>query len=452
MDVPIRRVLVLGAAASLMGTGAALAQSPAPGASGATAVVPTVTATAMTPALYDDDEGGNANADDPAIWLHPDDPSASLVVATAKEGGLYVYDLAGTEVQHIAAPPAPGEDDAPGRLNNVDLAYGFPLGDRTVDLAIVSDRGRDRIRSYAIAPSGTPPLTDVTAADAPLVFNPDEASVEDQETVYGVAVWQTGDATYVFTSQRHRTGLAMLALKDEGGTVSYDRVAELALPDSWTLADGTGWTPCEDPGELPQVEGMVVDQVRGVLYAAQEDIGVWRIPVSPTGFGEPELFERTREFGIPGTFDEAEEECVLDFDADPGEGGPRIAADAEGLTIYYAGPDAGYLLASGQGDDTFHVYDLLGDNAWIGSFQVGEGSVADAVEHSDGSMVLNVPLGPDYPEGIFVTHDGDVPPEELDAEGEAREKTGFKYVPWQTVAGAFETPLTIDADSWSPRQ
>lgn len=452
MDTPVRRVLAVGAALSLMGTGSALAQSPAPEASDAAVAIPTVTASAMTPALYDDDDGGNANGDDPAIWLHPEDPSASLVVTTAKEGGLYVYDLKGAEVQHIEAPPAPGEEDAPGRLNNVDLAYGFTLGDRTVDLAVVSDRGRDHIRSYVIDPAVAEPLADVTAADAPLVFNPDEASVNDQATVYGVAVWQPGDATYVFASQRHRTGLAMLELRDEDGSVSYEQVGELTLPDSWTLADGTTWTPCEDPGELPQVEGMVVDQLRGVLYAAQEDIGIWRVPVTATGFGEPELFERTREFGVPGTFDEAEEECVLDVAADPGEGGARIAADAEGLSIYYIGADAGYLLASGQGDNTFHVYDLLGDNRWIGAFQVGEGPTADAVEHSDGSMVLNVPLGTDYPEGIFVTHDGEVPPEELDAEGEAREKTGFKYVSWQVIAGAFETPLTIDTGSWSPRQ
>ena len=36
--------------------------------------------------------GGNADADDPAIWRNPADPDRSLVVATAKEGGLRVYD------------------------------------------------------------------------------------------------------------------------------------------------------------------------------------------------------------------------------------------------------------------------------------------------------------------------------------------------------------------------
>src|SRR5262245_47417765 len=60
-----------------------------------------------TPVLYDDDEGGNASGDDPAIWVHPGDTSASIVIATAKEGGLRVYDLADNELQSIPATPAP---------------------------------------------------------------------------------------------------------------------------------------------------------------------------------------------------------------------------------------------------------------------------------------------------------------------------------------------------------
>ena len=63
MDVPVRRVMTLGAAAFLIGSSAAAAQSPTPGAADA-AAVPTVTATAMTPALYDDDDGGNLR------WAH----------------------------------------------------------------------------------------------------------------------------------------------------------------------------------------------------------------------------------------------------------------------------------------------------------------------------------------------------------------------------------------------
>ena len=78
-----------------------------------------VTTDNETPVLYDDDEGGNASGDDPAIWVHPTDSSQSIVIATAKEGGLRVYDLASAELQSIAADPAPRADGVDGRYNNV---------------------------------------------------------------------------------------------------------------------------------------------------------------------------------------------------------------------------------------------------------------------------------------------------------------------------------------------
>jgi len=48
------------------------------------------------------------------------------------------------------------------------------LGDRTVDVAVTTDRGRDRLRSYAIDPA-TGKLSDVTAANVPLALSSDRA-------------------------------------------------------------------------------------------------------------------------------------------------------------------------------------------------------------------------------------------------------------------------------------
>ena len=79
-----------------------------------------VTTDNETPVLYDDDGGGNASGDDPAIWVHPTDSRRSIVIATAKEGGLRVYDLGSLELQSIAATPAPRADGVDGRYNNVD--------------------------------------------------------------------------------------------------------------------------------------------------------------------------------------------------------------------------------------------------------------------------------------------------------------------------------------------
>src|SRR5262245_60133709 len=153
------------------------------GAAGATAgavVAPRI----ETPALLDDDAGGNANADDPAIWVHPRHPHASLVIGTKKDAGLSVYNLHGHEVQAIPAPPAPDPDAAPGRFNNVDVFYGFPLDGRTVDVAVTTDRGRDQLRFYAIEPDQDSPerqpLRDVTAAEVPWVFSNSPVEVNEQ--------------------------------------------------------------------------------------------------------------------------------------------------------------------------------------------------------------------------------------------------------------------------------
>ena len=45
--------------------------------------------------------------DDPAIWINPRNHRRSLVVATAKDAGLLVYDLDGTLLQAIFPPNAP---------------------------------------------------------------------------------------------------------------------------------------------------------------------------------------------------------------------------------------------------------------------------------------------------------------------------------------------------------
>lgn len=72
------------------------------------------------------------------------------------------------------------------------------------------------------------------------------------------------------------------------------RVRTLDLPASFRLPNGTTWSPCAEPGELPQVEGMVVDPATGTRYTGQEDVGIWRIRV-PVG-----LLEQGQTLGIGG--------------------------------------------------------------------------------------------------------------------------------------------------------
>lgn len=395
--------------------------------------VATVHPEVETPSLYDDEAGGDANGDDPAIWVHPSDDEDSVVVTTAKKGGLYVYDLDGQQLQHFPAPAAPGPDDEVGRFNNVDVTYGF--GGR--DLAVVSDRGRDQLRIYSISDGQ---LTDVTDPAAPFVFNSTQAQVNDAETAYGLTTWKDSTGTYALVSRRHKTSIGLVKLLAKpGGKVGYQLVRTLDLPNSFTLPNGQTWTPCLEPDELAQVEGMVVDQQRDVLYAAQEDVGIWRVPADLTA--APVLVDKVREYGVPATYDPATEECTPG--ADPGYGGQHLTADAEGLTIYYREDGKGYLLASSQGDNTFAVYRREGSNSYLGQFRIGENNGIDGSEVSDGSTVLNVPLG-DFESGMFIAHDGVNTPTEAD-----RENTNFKFADWGDIAD--ELDLDVDTDGWDPR-
>ncbi|MDK1348126.1 phytase [Streptomyces sp. 378] len=425
-------------AALVLSTAVLFLSAPAPaGADGGS--LPTVTPVSETPALYDDEAGGNSDADDPAIWRNAADPGRSLVLATAKEGGLRVYDLGARLVQSLPAPRPPAEDDAPGRYNNVDVVTGLRTPTGRADVAVVSDRGNDRLRIFRIDPSRPGgPLTDITDPAAAPVFSTDQADINEQRTAYGLATWQDKSTgrTYALVSRRERTRLALVELTPTAsGTVTYRKVRTLDLPASFRLPNGTTWSPCTEPGELPQVEGMVVDPATGTLYAGQEDIGIWRMRADLTR--EPVLVDKVREYGVPGVYDEATEECTAG--ADPGFGGERLSADVEGLTLLQERDGDGYLFASSQGDDTFALYDreVSEHNEYEGGFRVGAASATlDGSQECDGAAVLNAPLGSRYPNGLLVVQDGHETPEVPDGEGGSRTATGFKFVDLRDVVDA----------------
>ncbi|MEU7981070.1 phytase [Micromonospora sp. NPDC049081] len=391
-----------------------------------------VRAVAETPALFDDAAGGDADADDPAIWVHPTDRAGSLVVVTAKNGGLRVYDLRARERQAIATPPAPGPDDEAGRFNNVDLVSGFRLAGRPVDLAVVTDRGRDQLRFYRIDPVSRR-LVDVTAPQPPFAFSRDQAEVNTQRTAYGLGTFTDRDgAAYAVVSRRSTPEVGVFRLVERAGKVSYRPVGRLVLPSTFTLPDGSAWSPCTDPGDGPQVEGTVVDPATGVVYLAQEKVGLWRTRLVGGRFvGVPRSVERVREYGVPAVFDPAADDCVADDTADPGFGG-RIAQDVEGLTILPTGRYAGTLVVSSQGDDTFFTYDRV-TNRPTGRFAVVDGGV-DGVQECDGAAVTATPL-PGFPGGLLVVQDGRNTPTTPDGDDGVRPDSNVKFVDAGFLAG-----------------
>ncbi|HWI32067.1 MAG TPA: phytase [Microbacterium sp.] len=433
--MPARLLIAAPVAVVLALTAAFAAASPAAVARPAIPPVPpaVVTTDIETPVLYDDDEGGNASGDDPAIWVDPTKSSNSMVIVTTKEGGLRVYDLDAQELQSLLALPAPRADGVNGRYNNVDIAYDLDLGEGPVDVAVVSDRYNDQLRFFAIDPAGAAadlPLREVTARELPFLFSADRNEVGSEQTAYGLAVWQpTGQSPVAVVTREGRTTLATVPLVLGDGVVGYEGVATTHFPSSFPLPDDTVWTPCEEPGVQPQLEGVSVDQRTGVLYAAQEDVGLWSLQL-PLGSGEPTLIDRVRDFGIHAEYDPESEECTpIDPEA-AGFGGSALEADAEGVDIYYGPGVTGYVIVSSQGDDSYAVYRTQGRHEHVGTFRIAGVEGIDDVNGSDGLAVTNRPVG-NYGRGLLVTHDEPETGPDVDSE---RDATNFSYVSWGDIA------------------
>jgi 3-phytase len=165
-----------------------------------------------------------------------------------------------------------------------------------------------------------------------------------------------------------------------------------------------------------------------VLYAAQEDVGIWRIPLTRNGFGQAALVDRVRGFGQEAAYDPETEECTPTAPAPP-SAGEHLTADAEGLTIAYPPHGRRVLLASSQGDSTFARYTITGAGLrYAGGFRVVASRATDSVEHSDGAAVTLTPLGKDFPHGLLVVHDGENTPTPADENGDPRPNTNFKLL------------------------
>jgi 3-phytase len=192
-------------------------------------------------ALGETEPVGTANedaADDPAIWRNAADPSQSLIVATDKKAGLYVYGLDGA-VRSFA--------DA-GAVNNVDLVQ---MRDGSV-LVVASDRNdlaNAALQLYRL---------DTDSAQLRLLATGPGGAGEG----YGLCLGVQGDDLLAYSVLKegriHEVRITMSA--SGHATFTYER--ELAVPT--------------------QPEGCVVDPRDGTLYVGEEVAGIWRFAAGAT--------------------------------------------------------------------------------------------------------------------------------------------------------------------------
>jgi len=299
-------------------------------------------------------------ADDPAIWRNRADPARSLVIGTDKKAGIHVYNLTGRRLSFTPAT----------RLNNVDLREVGTGTDRRV-IAAASDRADVDVAHVSLF------TLDTRAAKLVPIgryrVGPGEA--------YGMCLW---------TRTRDQTLFGFVVMKD--GRIDQVRI-DMSTPRPVV-------TTVRSMKLASQAEGCVVDDRTGLLYVAEEDVGLWRFAADPAA---------------PVT---ATPIARVD--------GKTLVADAEGLALAPAGRTGGYLVASSQGDNAYTLYRLPGVT-YAGRFRIRGGAI-DGTSDTDGIDLMLGDFGPDYPQGLFVAQDGDNAPE----------TQNFKYVSWAAVMRALK--------------
>ncbi len=283
-------------------------------------------------------------ADDPAIWVHPENPEMSVIIGTQKKHGIEVYDLSGKTLQ----------SRADGRINNVDVRSGFSLDGEEVAVVAASNRSTDSISVYIVDPESR---TLVESADGLI-----STGMIDP---YGMCMYKSAVSGHFYVFINDTDGIVkQWQLKDAG-----DRKIGATLRREFSVGS--------------QTEGCVADDETGNFYIGEEDVGIWKYSAEPDSGEDRTLVDSTDENG-------------------------NLTDDVEGMAIYYGEDGGGYLVASNQGADNYALYKRAGDNEFVGIFHVvaDEATGIDGASETDGIDVSSANFGPGFPGGIFVVQDG----------------------------------------------
>ncbi|WP_106804278.1 phytase [Pseudomonas sp. S5D5] len=276
-------------------------------------------------------------ADDPAIWIHPGQPAKSRVLGTNKKQGLLAYDLDGKLLQELAV----------GRLNNVDVRPNFKLGQRTVDLAVASNRDHNSLSLFSIdRQSGE--LREAGEVPTPL------------KEIYGICLFQPASGE-----------IYAIANGKDGTFLQY----RLSAPDGRAQGELVRQFKVDS-----QPEGCVADDQRQRLFIGEEDVGVWAVDARAD---QPATLTNVIKVG------------------------PQLHADVEGLALYQS-DKRDYLVISSQGNDSYLVVDAEPPFAVHGAFRVGLNAAAgiDGASETDGLEVTAINLGGPWSQGMLVVQDG----------------------------------------------
>ncbi len=208
------------------------------------AVANLVASVETTPVPSSDDA-----ADDPAIWIHPNEASQSLVFGTDKQNGLMVYNLDGEQIQALPE----------GRLNNVDIRQSVAFEGELYDIAVASSRTHNSLDVFSI---------DRQTGNVQFVGR----QLLDLTEPYGTCLYkQSSGDLYAFVNdtdgryqQWHLDSLVPL---------------EMSLVRSFVLPS--------------QPEGCAADDLTNQLFVGEENTGLWRFSALPDADDSRSLIDLT---------------------------------------------------------------------------------------------------------------------------------------------------------------
>ena len=150
-----------------------------------------------------------------------------------------------------------------------------------------------------------------------------------------------------------------------------------------------------------EAEGCAVDDQAEALYISQEDVALWRYGANPSD----------------GTARVAIDTLVP---------GGRLTSDAEGVAITGNRVIVSSQYGKARSKSYFTVY-MRDTNDYVGAFRIGNGSISDDCDGTDGIAAYRGYLGPSNPFGLFVCQDGSngIP-------GSSGNQN-FKLAPWEAL-------------------
>lgn len=285
------------------------------------------------------------DTDDPAIWIHPTDPSKSIVIGTDKDtnGGLYAFDLGGIIV---------GKSKVLKRPNNVDIAYGLVLNGKKVDIAVTTERETSKIRVFSLP--DLKPLDDGGIS----VFDGEELCAP-----MGIALYTRPEDQSIF---------AIVGRKD-GPSETYLWQYELS-DNGRGIVGGKVVRKFGKYSGKKEIEAIAVDNELGYVYYCDEQFGIRKYYANPA-------LNDNQELALFGQGD--------------------FKSDNEGIAIYKKSVTEGYILVSNQQANTFMVYPREGVSGNTNSYPLVAEIPTSTIE-CDGVEVTNVNLGGSFANGLFV--------------------------------------------------